>query len=127
MGLILTFVVAFVAIAGVAVFFISETYTSPNYPNGVQVATSLGTTVVNGQTVPHVALNFDTYPDSTGSVGGKPIHPSGNPRLAGLRTHQRVPGARPLAGDHDHPPVRLGWRPQQPVVRARCTAPSTAR
>jgi hypothetical protein len=79
MGLILTFVVAFVAIAGVAVFFISETYTSPNFPNGVQVATPLGTTVVNGQSVPHVALKFNTYPDSTGTVDGKPVHPSGNP------------------------------------------------
>jgi hypothetical protein len=78
MGVVLTFVVAFVAIGGIAVFFMSQTYTSPNYPNGVQVATNLGTTVVNGQSVPHVSLNFDTYPDSTGSVNGKPIHPSGN-------------------------------------------------
>jgi hypothetical protein len=79
MGVILTFVVAFVAIGGIAVFFMSQTYTSPNYPNGIQVASSLGTADVNGQSVPHVALAFDTYPDSTGTVNGKPIHPSGNP------------------------------------------------
>ncbi len=78
-GIIATFVVAFVAIAGVAAFFMSQAYTSPNYPNGVQVATSLGTAQVNGQTLQHVALHFQTYPDSTGSVDGKQIHPSGNP------------------------------------------------
>ena len=78
LGILLTFLVAFVAIGGVAAFFISETYTSPNYPNGVQVAQPLGTTVVNGQTLPHVSLAFQTYPDSTGTVDGKPVHPSGS-------------------------------------------------
>ncbi len=78
-GVIVTFVVALVAIGGVAAFFMSQTYTSPNYPSGVQVATSLGTAVVNGQSLPHVALQFQTYPDSTGTVDGKQIHPSGNP------------------------------------------------
>ena len=93
LGLILTFVVAFVAIGGVALFFMSQTYTSPNYPNGVQVATSLGTTVVAGKAVPHVALQFATYPDSTGSVGGKQIHPSGNPSWPayGLTNQWQVP------------------------------------
>ena len=71
--------VALVAIGGVAAFFISQTYTSPNYPNGVQVAKSLGTQEVNGQTVQHVSLAFNTYPDSTGTVDGKPVHPNGNP------------------------------------------------
>ena len=79
LGILLTFVVAFVAIAGVAAYFISETYTSPNYPSGVQVATSLGTAQVNGQTLPHVSLAFQTYPDSTLAVDGKPVHPNGNP------------------------------------------------
>ena len=78
LGILLTFLVAFVAIGGVAAFFISETYTSPNYPNGIQVAQPLGTTVVNGQTLPHVSLAFQTYPDSTGTVDGKPVHPSGS-------------------------------------------------
>ena len=93
LGIILTFVVAFVAIGGVAAFFISQTYTSPNYPNGVQVAQSLGTVNVNGQSVPHVALRFQTYPDSTGSVGGKPVHPSGNPAWPayGLTNQFQVP------------------------------------
>ena len=77
-GVIATFVVALVLIGGIAAFFMSQSYTSPNYPSGVQVATSLGTTTVDGQTLPHVALHFQTYPDSTGSVDGKQIHPSGN-------------------------------------------------
>lgn len=79
LGLLATFVVALIGFAGVAAFFMSQDYTSPNYPNGVQVAKSMGTEVVNGQSVPHVSLAFDTYPDSTGTVNGKPIHPSGNP------------------------------------------------
>jgi len=78
MGIILTFVVALVAIGGVAAFFVSETYTSPNYPNGIQVATRVGTAVVAGQTVPHVSLAFQTYPDSTGTVDGKQVHPNGS-------------------------------------------------
>ena len=93
MGIILTFVVALVAIGGVAAFFMSQSYESPNYPSGVQVATPLGTAVVNGQSVPHVSLKFDTYPDSTGSVGGKPIHPNGNPSWPayGLTNQFQVP------------------------------------
>ena len=92
-GVIITFVVAFLAIGGIALFFMSQTYTSPNYANGVQVATSLGTTVVNGSTVQHVALKFDTYPDSTGTVGGKQIHPSGNPDWPayGMTNQYQVP------------------------------------
>lgn len=92
-GVIVTFVVALVAIGGVAAFFMSQTYTSPNYPSGVQVATSLGTAVVNGQSLPHVALQFQTYPDSTGTVDGKQIHPSGNPSWPayGLTNVYQVP------------------------------------
>ena len=92
-GVILTFVVAFVAIAGVALFFTNESYASPNYPNGVQVATPVGSAVVAGKTVPHVALQLQTYPDSTGSVGGKPIHPSGNSSWPayGLTNEWQVP------------------------------------
>ena len=52
LGIILTFVVALVAIGGVAAFFISQTYTSPNYPNGVQVAQSLGTVESTGNRYP---------------------------------------------------------------------------
>ena len=79
LGLILTFAVALVGLGGVAFFFMSQSYVSPNYPNGVQVATSLGTQYVNGQTVQHVSLAFNAYPDSTGTVNGKPVHSSGNP------------------------------------------------
>ena len=82
-----------------------------------QVATSLGTAVVDGKTVPHVALAFQTYPDSTGSVGRQAGPSQRQPELAGLRIHQPVPGAGPRAGDRDHPPVRLGRLAQQPVLR----------
>jgi hypothetical protein len=75
-GLILTFVVALVALAGVGFFFWSQTYTSPS---GTLVAQPTGTAVVNGVTMPHVTLRFQTYPDSTGTVNGVAIHPSGNP------------------------------------------------
>ncbi len=75
-GLIATFVVALVVIGGVAAFFYSETYKSPS---GTTVAQPVGTFLVNGHAIPHVSLAFNTYPDSTGSVNGVPIHPSGNP------------------------------------------------
>jgi hypothetical protein len=75
-GLLLTIVVALVLIVGIGVFFWSQTYTSPS---GTTVAQPAGTAVVNGVTMPHVTLQFQTYPDSTGSVNGVPIHPSGNP------------------------------------------------
>jgi hypothetical protein len=75
-GLILTVVIAAVALAGVALFFHSQYYRSPS---GTLVATPAGTVTVNGQTLQHVNLAFNTYPDSTGMVNGKPIHPSGNP------------------------------------------------
>ena len=75
-GLIATLAVALALIVGVGVFFYSETYRSPS---GTQVAQSVGTSVVNGVSMPHVTLSFQTYPDSTGSVNGVQIHPSGNP------------------------------------------------
>jgi hypothetical protein len=75
-GLLVTVAVALVFLAGVALFFYSETYRSPS---GTQVARSVGTAVVDGQTLQHVTLHFQTYPDSTGSVNGVLIHPSGNP------------------------------------------------
>ncbi len=71
-----TVVAALVLVAAIGVFFWSETYQSPS---GVTVARSLGTSVVNGQTLPHVALDFATYPDSTGTLpNGVPIHKSGS-------------------------------------------------
>lgn len=75
-GLILTVVIAAAALAGVALFFHSQYYRSPS---GTLVATPAGTVTVNGRTLQHVNLAFNTYPDSTGMVNGKPIHPSGNP------------------------------------------------
>jgi hypothetical protein len=47
-------------------------------PSGTQVAAPLGTATVNGQTLPHVALNFSTYPFSNGTNDGAPVHPGGN-------------------------------------------------
>jgi hypothetical protein len=75
-GLILTLAIAAVVIAGVALLFHSSYYTSPA---GVLVATPVGSATVDGQTLQHVTLAFNTYPDSTGMVNGQPIHPSGNP------------------------------------------------
>jgi hypothetical protein len=74
--LLLTIAIALAVFAGVGAFFWSQTYTSPS---GTQVAQSVGTATVNGVTVQHVTLHFQTYPDSTGSVNGVAIHPHGNP------------------------------------------------
>ncbi len=75
-GLVLTFVIAAVAIGIVALLFHAQFYKSPA---GTLVATPTGSVTVNGQTLQHVTLAFNTYPDSTGMVNGKPIHPGGNP------------------------------------------------
>jgi hypothetical protein len=75
LGLILTVVIALVAFGVVAFLFHTQYYTSPA---GTLVATPVGSATVNGQTLQHVTLAFNTYPDSTGMVNGKPIHPSGN-------------------------------------------------
>src|ERR1700722_6323704 len=75
LGLIVTVVIAIVAFAGVALLFHTQYYTSPV---GTLVATPDGLATVNGKTLQHVTLSFNTYPDSTGMVNGKPIHPSGN-------------------------------------------------
>jgi len=75
-GLIATLLIAALALVGVALLFHTQYYTSPA---GTLVATPDGTATVNGKTLQHVTLDFNTYPDSTGMVNGKPIHPSGNP------------------------------------------------
>ena len=73
----LTVVIGAIVVAAVGVGFWSQKYTSPA---GTQVAKTLGTSVVNGKTGPHVELDFSTYPDSSGTmIGGQPIHPGGNP------------------------------------------------
>jgi hypothetical protein len=76
LSVVLTLVVAAAVLVGVALAFHSSYYTSPA---GTLVATPAGSATVNGQTLQHVTLAFNTYPDSTGMVNGKPIHPSGNP------------------------------------------------
>jgi hypothetical protein len=76
LGLVLTIVIALVAFGVVAFLFHTQVYTSPV---GTLVATPAGSVTVNGQTLQHVTLAFNTYPDSTGMVNGQPIHPSGNP------------------------------------------------
>ncbi len=55
--------------AGSAAFFMSQTYTSPNPRRDRGGHSPLGTAVVERQDVPHVALRFQTYPDSTGFGG----------------------------------------------------------
>jgi hypothetical protein len=76
LGLILTVVIAVAAFIVVALLFHSQYYKSPA---GTLVAKPVGTVTVNGRTLQHVTLAFNTYPDSTGMVNGQPIHPGGNP------------------------------------------------
>ena len=75
-GLISTLVIAVVVLAGVALLFHAQAYKPPG---GTLVATPAGSVTVNGKTLQHVTLAFNTYPDSTGMVNGQPIHPGGNP------------------------------------------------
>jgi hypothetical protein len=76
LGLVLTGVIALVALGIVAYLFHAQAYQSPA---GTLVAKSVGSATVNGQTLQHVSLAFNTYPDSTGMINGQPIHPGGNP------------------------------------------------
>lgn len=73
---IATVVLAGLVIAGIALAFSGETYKSPA---GIEVAKADGTISYHGQTLQHVILRFNTYPDASGSVNGVPIHPQGNP------------------------------------------------
>lgn len=90
LGLILTVVIAAVVISAVAILFALQNYTSPS---GTLVATPVGSVTVNGTTLPHVTLAFNTYPDSTGMVNGQPIHPGATPagRPTGPPTSSRCP------------------------------------
>jgi hypothetical protein len=76
LGLVLTFAIAVIVLVGVALLFHAQAYSSPA---GTDVATVIGTSTVDGATMSHVALHFNTYPDASGSVNGVPIHPGGNP------------------------------------------------
>jgi hypothetical protein len=75
-GFILTLVVALAVFVGVGVFFWSRTYKSPA---GTLVAQDVGVATVNGVSLPHVTLNLDTWPDSSGIVNGVAVHQDGNP------------------------------------------------
>ncbi|HXX90371.1 MAG TPA: hypothetical protein VEI83_09125 [Acidimicrobiales bacterium] len=75
-GLILTLVAGLVVVVVLGILFWWQGYKSPS---GTEVAQPIGTATVNGVTMPHVALSFQTYPDASGSVNGVPIHPGGNP------------------------------------------------
>jgi hypothetical protein len=76
LGLVITIVIALLAFAAVGLLFHAQAYTSPV---GSEVAKAIGTSTLDGKTVQHVTLHFNTYPDSTGVVNGVPIHPGGNP------------------------------------------------
>jgi hypothetical protein len=76
LGFAVVLVIALAVFAGVALLFHAQTYSSPV---GTEVASNIGTSTVNGVTMQHVALSFNTYPDASGSVNGVPIHPGGNP------------------------------------------------
>jgi len=74
-GLTVAVVVAVAVGVGAWLLLRSQSYRPPS---GTQVAARLGTAVVDGRTVPHVALHFATYPFANGTSGGRPIHPGGN-------------------------------------------------
>jgi hypothetical protein len=76
LGLVITMAIALAVFVGVGLLFHAQAYTPPV---GTEVAKSLGTSTLDGKTLPHVSLHFNTYPDSTGVVKGVPIHPGGNP------------------------------------------------
>ena len=75
LGLAATVLAALVVVGLTWAFLDSRTYRPPG---GAQVATRIGTSVVGGAVLPHVALHFDTYPSAAGSADGVPIHPGGN-------------------------------------------------
>jgi hypothetical protein len=75
-GFAIVLVVALIVFVGVGLLFHAQTYASPA---GTEVAKDVGTSTVNGVSMKHVTLAFNTYPDASGSVNGVAIHPGGNP------------------------------------------------
>jgi hypothetical protein len=84
---VITVLIGAVIFIAIGLGFNNQQYVSPN---GTQVARSLGAVTVNGQTIPHVQLTFQTYPDSSGQVSqaamissgplkSTAVHPGGNP------------------------------------------------
>lgn len=73
---IATFAIAIVFVVGVGIYFTTRSYASPV---GTEVAKRIGYVTYKGKRVPHVVLRFNTYPDSTGVIKGRDIHPNGNP------------------------------------------------
>jgi hypothetical protein len=76
LGFAITLGIALILFVGVGLLFHAQTYTSPA---GTLVAKNVGTSSVNGVSMRHVTLAFNTYPDASGSVNGVAIHPGGNP------------------------------------------------
>jgi hypothetical protein len=75
LGFAITLVVALAIFVGIGLLFHAQTYASPA---GTEVAKVVGTSTVNGVTLQHVTLAFNTYPDASGSHNGVPVHPGGN-------------------------------------------------
>jgi hypothetical protein len=75
LGFAITLVVALAIFVGIGLLFHAQTYASPA---GTEVAKVVGTSTVNGETLQHVTLAFNTYPDASGSHNGVPVHPGGN-------------------------------------------------
>ena len=67
--------VALAIFVGIGLLFHAQTYASPA---GTEVATVVGTSTVNGVSMQHVTLAFNTYPDASGSHDGVAVHPGGN-------------------------------------------------
>ena len=77
LGIIITFVAVAIGVAVVAILFHAQTYTSPA---GTQVAKSVGTVTVNGQTHPARDARLQHLSRTRpGASTGSAIHPGGNP------------------------------------------------
>jgi hypothetical protein len=75
LGFAITLVVALAIFVGIGLLFHAQTYSSPA---GTEVAKVVGTSTVNGATLQHVTLAFNTYPDASGTHNGVAVHPGGN-------------------------------------------------
>jgi hypothetical protein len=75
LGFAITLVVALAIFVGIGLLFHAQTYASPA---GTEVAKVVGTSTVNGETLQHVTLAFNTYPDASGTHDGVAVHPGGN-------------------------------------------------
>ena len=119
-GLAITFGAAAVVL-GVTAFGLSSK--GPN--NNRLDATVVGTAQTPQGPMKHATLKLATYPDSMAGRARRLRWRAS--RLGELRPVHQPARARALAGHRDDRPVRRRREDHQPVVRDRCTGPSTER